>query len=461
MVLHCWLESRLGIHSGNGMKRQLWIVLGGMMLSLSVHAASFDCAKAATKVEKLICSDAELSKLDEEMNTVYKTALQDAKHADVIKQEQKQWMKRRNDCPAADCLKGYYERQLSMLKVPIVTSPAGKPITVRDNYTATRLPNGKVLIVGGTSIRDNYFISLDNSELYDPATDRFIATNNHSVARSEHTATLLQNGKVLLVGGDTEGGMMPLHSAELYDPVSDTFSATGGFSSDTSSCSATLMANGKVLLIGQNMRGDSTAEIYDPATGSFTGTGSPAIGRCNATTTLLPSGKVLLAGGIGGNSLSLASAELYDPITGTFTVTGSLSKGHAGHTATLLPSGKVLVAGGSFSGAPPASVEIYNPTTGSFAVIGELIIERHDHTATLLKNGNVLIAGGTRSDGILTTSLELYNPAAGTSTSVGRLSAERIHQTATLLPNGKVLIVGSDIVESHNTSELYDPTTSK
>lgn len=88
-------------------------------LTLPVQAASFDCAKAGTKIEKLICSDAEISKLDEELNAAYKTAVQDKTKADVIKQVQKQWMKDRNSCADARCVKGAYETRLhSLASIP-------------------------------------------------------------------------------------------------------------------------------------------------------------------------------------------------------------------------------------------------------------------------------------------------------------------------------------------------------
>jgi uncharacterized protein YecT (DUF1311 family) len=107
-----------------GMKRMTWIVLGWLLLGITAQAASFDCARAATKVEKLICADAEISKLDEELNTAYKTALKDGKAAaDSIKQEQKQWMKGRNGCADAICVKSAYEVRLRAISVNGEISP--------------------------------------------------------------------------------------------------------------------------------------------------------------------------------------------------------------------------------------------------------------------------------------------------------------------------------------------------
>jgi len=97
------------------MKRLLLIVLGWLVMSFTVHAASFDCGKATTKVEKLICADAALSKLDEDLVAAYKAALQNEKQAESIRQAQKQWMRDRNGCVDAVCVKRAYEAQLQGL----------------------------------------------------------------------------------------------------------------------------------------------------------------------------------------------------------------------------------------------------------------------------------------------------------------------------------------------------------
>lgn len=101
------------------MKRLLLILLAGLMLSFAAQAASFDCGKAASKVEKLICGDTAISKLDEELAAVYKTALQGEKQAEAIQQEQKQWIKERNGCADAACVKLAYETRLHGLSSPI------------------------------------------------------------------------------------------------------------------------------------------------------------------------------------------------------------------------------------------------------------------------------------------------------------------------------------------------------
>jgi len=302
----------------------------------------------------------------------------------------------------------------------------------------------------------------------------FVNTGTPNVARGGHSATLLQNGMVLIAGG--RNGNSSLASAELYDPATGAFSATGSLATARSGHSATLLQNGKVLIAGgYAVAGNSaptiaTAEIYDPGTGMFSATGSLGTGREGHSATLLTSGKVLVAGGATSTGFlftTLASAELYDPVAGTFSATGSLNTARSA-PATLLNNGQVLLeGGGSLSGGVLAvltSAEIYDPTAGTFAFTGSLNTARANNSATLLQNGKVLIAGGTDSIGILLASAELYDPSAGTFATTGSLNLAR-SSPATLLSNGQVLVVGGNDIStgtpqpSLNMSELYDPAS--
>ena len=169
----------------------------------------------------------------------------------------------------------------------------------------------------------------------------FMPTGSMTVAREAHTATLLQNGQVLIAGGTD--GSSSLASAELYDPMSQAFTATGNMMIAQLGHSATLLANstlpnyGKVLMAGG---GSQIAELYDPTAGTFAATGSMVAPRTGQTATLLQNGQVLIAGG------ETASAELFNPSSGTFTATGSMTVLRSLHTATLLPDGRVLITGG-------------------------------------------------------------------------------------------------------------------
>ena len=229
---------------------------------------------------------------------------------------------------------------------------------VHASHTATLLNTGKVLIAGWGN---------GTAELFDPATGTFTPTGSMVQPRTSHTATLLESGKVLLAGGvqGVSPNITVLAEAELYDPNTGTFSKTAGnLTTARQLHAASLLNDGKVLVMGGLDAAGSaiaTAEMFDPTSQSFTQTtGGMSSARVFHTSTTLADGTVLVIGGSDGTT-PLATTEIYDPKAQTFSPTGSMNAARASHTATLLKSGSVLVTGGvDTTGAPPlATAEVY------------------------------------------------------------------------------------------------------
>ncbi len=340
----------------------------------------------------------------------------------------------------------------------------GSMTTRRFDHTATLLGNGKVLLVGG-QYTYNCCNFLASAELYDPVSGTFSATGSMSTVRVGHAATLLNNGKVLIAGGGTTSWPYgPLATAELYDPDTGTFALTAGSMTTARSIhAAVLLQDGRVLLVGGQACslpgcGLASAEIYDPASGTFTPTGGMSGVRQNPTATLLANGKVLIAGG-DNEGPYLASAELYDPVSGTFTLTSSMSTPRNQRTTTLLNSGQVLMVGGHNGSSPIASAEFYDPVSGVFTLTGSMSTPRIQHSATLLDSGEVLITGGYNGSATV-ASAELYDPISGTFTPIGSMSTPRALHRTILLGNGAVLVAGgydSGTSSILSSAELYVP----
>ncbi len=304
-------------------------------------------------------------------------------------------------------------------------SPTAPMNAARMGFTATTLPNGKVLIAGGL---DNHGNILDSAELYDPSSGEFSSiVTSMSDRRAFHTATLLQTGKVLIAGGVTDLSGDTTNSADLYDPTSNTITQASSMDHARAGHTATLFSAGPLagdVLIAGGGGGagfflkDSSAEIYDASSAQFLLLSSfMNEARVLQSATELPDGRVLLAGGFDGSvamsagALSGASgeisnsAEIFDPSEMQFVCVGgfnaaatkcnpSMNFARAGQSATLFASGKlageVLITGGFGGINPPAvgrplnTAEIFDPKTATFRSTGSMNRARALQTATLL-----------------------------------------------------------------------------
>jgi hypothetical protein len=279
----------------------------------------------------------------------------------------------------------------------------------RVGHTAIRLADGRVLLVGGWAVFDPLW-----REIWDPATGRFTTPGGRDPGASPDMSQVMAAGP--LADGRVLVHRTPFAEAALLDPATGALTETGALVSDPKYATATLLRDGRVLVVG----GAPKALVYDPATGEFTATGivSDPVGPLTAVTLL--DGRVLILGD--------EASDIYDPATGSIVPTGSMTDSRTPFApvqefaAVLLADGRVLVTGGDRLG----TAELYDPATGRFSLTGSMAVPRYGHTATLLGDGTVLIAGGAsrpwpydfREDGL--ASAELFDPGAGAFRPVGQ-----------------------------------------
>ncbi|RMD63592.1 hypothetical protein D6833_05475 [Candidatus Parcubacteria bacterium] len=336
--------------------------------------------------------------------------------------------------------------------------PAGRMSVPRAAHTATLLSTGEVLIAGGCEAK-NCERRTAATELYQPASNAFIRVGNLLTGRVSHSATRLPDGRVLIAGGWAPDGITA--TAELYDPTTRTFSPTGSLVTARASHIAVLLQDGRVLLVGGedgNQRPLATAEIYHPATGQFTQTSRMHQPRSSHVAVLLKDGRVLVTGGHSQRrGPVLASAEIFDPATGKFSPTGDMVVPRHKHAAVTLQDGKVLVLGGSDardSRGMYRSAELFAPETGSFERVADMLEPRFKFRSAvvLLENGRVLIGGGEF--------VEVYDPVSQSfRRASGRVGTQLRFATAALLATGRVLIAGGydDRIQPTAETWLYRP----
>jgi hypothetical protein len=298
--------------------------------------------------------------------------------------------------------------------IPGNFTPTGSMHQDREAPSATLLGDGRVLVVGG------YGNGSGTSETYDPASGTFTPSGPLVHRRYGHSAILLADGRVLVVGGmDPEanseaGTAVAVPELELWNPETNQFTLAGRLIEGRTGARVTLRPDGWVHVSsgavwdGSDSELVDRTELWDPVTYEVTqGPPVAALPADPIASTPLPDGRTLL--------LTTSWARIWDPRTQQSTRSGRLvTPRQFGASATVLPDGRVLVVGGwpgeGQPGAGPAGVreaEIWDPVTGEFGTTSPTVIGRRQHTAVLLADGRVLVVGNGLTAGAM-TSAEIF-----------------------------------------------------
>ncbi|EMF80099.1 kelch repeat protein [Leptospira weilii serovar Topaz str. LT2116] len=288
---------------------------------------------------------------------------------------------------------------------------------------------------------------------YDPNLQLWNGARNFNLSRIRyrHTASLLNNGKVLIAGGigwDNQYDYDFLSSVELVDPNFGGVPQVS-FGSDMQipryGHRSHPLPNGNLLVHGVSNNTDLTqgAEIYNPNSDTWSFTNPVNFVRVEPMSVLLQDGRVLVAGGWGPtqNADPSKTAEIYNPANNSWTSVSDLNLPRIDSTAILLADGKVLVAGGTNAnnGQYISDMEIYDPNTNQWTTF-EMPVSRVEFTMDLLGDGSVLFLAG-RNDAYVVHNLR-YFPNTNTWCRAPDLQYKRYAQHTSVLPNGSVLVFG-------------------
>jgi len=351
-------------------------------------------------------------------------------------------------------------------------SLAGSLAQPRWGAVAATIPNGDVLVAGGTGgVTSSAAVSL--AEVYHAATAQWQVVAPMNERRSLSQAVTLANGLVLVFGGSRDG--VPLASAELFDPQSGTWTKTAPMTVARTDFAAVRLADGQVMAIGGGTGKSAasvtaTVEIFNPDTKTWARTASTASPRAYATAVVLGDGSVLVAGGrstyYGSGGTVWATAERWDPNGRTWNPAASMSGPRYFGAAAALRDGSAVVAGGwpdTGNTRASSSVDVYDLASSSWQSAGPMASSRAAFAMLALADGRLLVVGGQTegTNAPSTASAELFDPGSRTWSGAGSLATPVWYPAAGALPGGRALVAGGAVTADGSTStaaaEVFTP----
>jgi N-acetylneuraminic acid mutarotase len=351
----------------------------------------------------------------------------------------------------------------------------GKLSQARFGHTATLLPDGRVVVVGGETTAAPALAI----QAFDPATGEWTTLADLPSKRENHTTTLLADGRLLVVGGGKSSeigapaGAEVLDTTLLVDPLAGSVTGGPGLHAARSHHTATRLADGRVVVIGgatnthgyQSDFGDAlgTVEIFDPKTNAWTDAASVKERRFLHTASVLGSGHLVVLGGSDETERELPVVESFDPTTGAWTTSPSLAESRVFHATAQLDDGSIFVTTGKLANKRfLGTSEILDPSGGAWSAAPDLKTSRTAAALAKLASGRLLLAGGLHGSLAGFEALDeahIYDPTTRTWSAISAMKSKRRYHSSTTLQDGRVLLcggVGSDD-EPLATCELAVP----
>lgn len=320
------------------------------------------------------------------------------------------------------------------------TLHSGTMAQSRAFHNTVRLQDGRIMVIGGVKgpfgTGPYYTKVLASAEIFDPATDTWTSATAMSQFRAGSTANLLPDGRVLVAGGTRGNGNRELYSVddimttslrttEIYDPATDTWSAGPNMSMPKAGGVSVNLDNGEIMIAGgityttvfgikiPDFADD--VQFYNPTTNSFRNK-SMNEKRALFGMVKMANGKVLMSGGAGGDIFSIGpivKQEVYNPNNDNFVGADPLTRAVAFSTSIALPDGTAMIVGGARGDLddpiPVENVWIYNPVTNVTTESTPMSVTRGGHVAVYTGAGNVIAFCGESDSGGSEATAEQYS----------------------------------------------------
>lgn len=318
----------------------------------------------------------------------------------------------------------------------------------RFGHSATRLDDGRVLVAGG---RNEAQAALATAEIYDPRRNAWSPAGRLATGRQRHAATRLADGRVLVTGGVDRDGT-EIASAEIYDPATGSWRGAAPLRAAMAAHAATQLADGRVMVATHYLATRDNVELYDPATDSWAVTDPAPWGPRIDHLEVLGDGRVLL---LCAAEFSVPTyAATWSPATGRWSAATEVLL-EDGIAIATLGDGRLLVTGMPFVwyGPTPRRSWIYDPGRSLWQAAAGMTHARRGHAAASLPNGKVLVAGGRDVFGASVTDVETFDPATGAWSDVAARGSAPLELRATVLRSGAVLFTGGRLAASGASSQ--------
>jgi hypothetical protein len=342
---------------------------------------------------------------------------------------------------------------VSAAAAPNSWTPAAPISALATHPEVVPLLDGRILMLSGRGLGDQYSGALPSPQLYDPATGAWSSTATPpwaGVADSQF-AVRLSDGRVLIGGGAVGTGPTEYTSRNTYiydpsQPNGGTWTPAALMPTGLTAPGAALLQDGRAIVVC-----DDRIYAYSPGTDSWTQLTNLPYPFRNPLVLATSNNKVLAIGGTGEYSPgAFQSFYVYDVASNAWTL-GPVTAGGYGRAAVLLANGRVLIAGGGNETSGPSTHAIlYDPVTSTYTMT-EMHVPRIGHALVRMSNGLVLAAGGRTPN--VTLSAEVYDPATNAWYTAANLGDYHHGAGSAALPNGTVLVAGGGTL----TSEIYTP----